>query len=160
MKRRTWLRSKKPLKPGQPLVRRTPLREVSAKRAAVIPMTRRPKDTGPDRATRDLVLERDSGCVICGKGPYGLQVHHRKPRRMGGRSDAAINGPANLVSVCREDHEWLESNRAEALDMGLLLHESEDPERVPVLHFLYGAVFLLTDGGVQPAPHADGGDAA
>lgn len=91
---------------------------------------------------------------MCGKGPYGLQVHHRKPRRMGGRSDPAINAPANLVSLCLEDHQLTESCRREALDMGLLLHEHEDPARVPVRHEQFGVVYLLADGTLEPVPAA------
>lgn len=150
------LRRRTPLKPGKPLVRRTPLREVSERRAAQQPK-RRPKDTGPDRTTRDLIAERDSGCVVCGAGPYGLQVHHRLPRRLGGRKGPVPNAPSNLVSLCREDHAAVESQRAWAIDVGLLLHEGEDPALIPVLHRLHGVVLLLNDGGVQPVP--DGGAA-
>lgn len=151
---RTPLQRKTQLKPGKPLVRHTPLRQKSAKRAAQETSSGR-RDTGPDKATRDLVLDRDHGCVVCGHGPYGLQVHHRKPRRMGGRSDASINSPANLVSVCRDDHQRLESSRSDALEAGLLLREHEDPEQVPMLHHGFGAVFLLDDGGVEPVPAAE-----
>lgn len=100
------------------------------------------------------MLERDSGCVVCGKGPYGLQVHHRKPRRMGGRTGPAINSPANLVSICPEDHAWAESNRSAALDLGLLVAEEHDPARVWMHHAQYGVVLLLDDGSVELAPKA------
>lgn len=111
--------------------------------------------TGPDRATRDLVLARDGGCVICGAGPYGLQVHHRKARRMGGRTDERINAPSNLVTLCAVDHTWVESRRAEALEMGLLVAEHDDPAQVPALGLL-----LDDDGGATPVPHADQGGAS
>lgn len=135
-----------------PLKRRTPLRQVSAKRAAVQP--KRQRDTGPDRATRDLVLDRDLGCVVCGKGPYGLQVHHRKPRRMGGRTGSAINSPANLVAICPDDHAWAESNREAALDLGLLVREGDDPAAVWMHHRQLGVVLLGADGTVELAPWA------
>jgi 5-methylcytosine-specific restriction protein A len=112
---------------------------------------RRARDTGPGRATREAVLERDGyACVMCGKGPHGLQVHHRKPRRMGGRSESGINAPSNLVTLCEADHAWAESRRAEALEMGLLLHEADDPAKVPVLHHEHGPIRLDNKGGWKP----------
>lgn len=136
LQRRTELKAK------TPLTRRTPL--IAKPKTAT-----RPKNTGPDRATRDLVFTRDGGCVVCGCGPYGLQVHHRKPRRMGGRSTLGINSPSNLVSVCAADHAWLESRRAEALRLGLLVMEHQDPRDVPLNHCLYGPVLLGADGSVS-----------
>lgn len=144
-----------PLKPGKPLARRTPLRAVSLKRAALA-KTKRSAKTGPDRTTRDLVFDRDTGCLICGAGPYGLQVHHRKPRRLGGRSGQVINQPSNLILVCGGCHARIESERAWALDLGLLLHEAEDPAEIPVLHRLYGIAYLLDDGSVRPITGEDG----
>jgi 5-methylcytosine-specific restriction enzyme A len=138
MKRRTRLQAKTPLRRSSPLLSKAEKRKPARR-------------TGPDRTTRELVLERDSGCVLCGKGPYGLQVHHRKPRRMGGSGDPAINAPSNLVSLCAEDHAWVESSREEALDMGLLLHDHDDPREVPVVHKLYGSVFLLDEAPQDPA---------
>lgn len=136
LSRRTPLRAKAPLKRGKPLVAKP------SKPA-------RRKDTGPDRSTRDLVFERDGGCVVCGCGPYGLQVHHRKPRRMGGRSTPAINAPSNLISLCVQDHGWVESRRAEAMELGLLVAEHDDPADVPLNHCLYGPVLLAADGSVR-----------
>lgn len=136
LQRRTELKAKTPLRRGKPLVSKP-------KKPA------RPRDTGPDRSTRDLVFERDGGCVVCGTGPYGLQVHHRKPRRMGGRSIPEINAPSNLISLCAQDHAWVESRRAEALELGLLVAERDDPAAVPLNHSLYGPVLLDSDGGVR-----------
>jgi hypothetical protein len=137
------LQRRTPLRSSTPLARRTPL--IAKSKAAS-----RPKQSGPDRATRDLVFERDGGCVVCGCGPYALQVHHRKPRRMGGRSTPGINSPANLVSVCAADHAWLESRRAEAIRLGLLVMEHQDPREVPLNHCQLGPVLLDNDGAVLP----------
>lgn len=133
------------------LKRKKPLRTSREKRTGQ-------RNTGPDRTTRDKVLERDSGCLLCGCGPYGLQVHHRKPRRMGGRKVPGINSPANLISLCPTDHAWVESSRTEALEMGLLVAEHDDPAKVPVHHRDYGAV-LLTDEGEYQFPPEWGGAA-
>jgi 5-methylcytosine-specific restriction enzyme A len=140
MLRRSRLRAKTGLQ------RRSPLRTSRKKKTGR-------RDTGPDRATRDLVAERDAGCVNCGIGPYGLQVHHRKPRRMGGRTDPRINAPSNLISLCQACHTWVELRRTEALDMGLLVRENDDPRKVPVPHAELGLVFLDDAGGWSPAPH-------
>lgn len=154
--KRSRLRRRTRLVARSELKRYKPLREVSEKRAAASGRPARPRDTGPDRATRDLVLERDGGCVVCGTGPYGLQIHHRKPRRLGGSSDPAINAPSNLTSACEDHHAWIESHRAKALGLGLLLHDKADPAEVPVLHHLYGWVLLHDDGSVTQVS----GDAA
>jgi hypothetical protein len=62
--------------------------------------------------------ERDSGCVICGRGPHGLQIHP-----------------------------------------GWLVYEFEDPAEVPLPHHLFGACYLLPDGGVCLVPRVGGGAA-
>ncbi len=146
MMRSTALRTFKPLR------RRAPLRSAGRHRGF-----KPRRDTGPSKATRRLVLARDGGCVVCGDA-FRLQVHHRKPRRLGGRSIPEINSPANLVSVCRDDHEWIESRRAEALEVGLLVAEHDDPADVPVQHYRFGFVYLTVDGGYELIPHV-GGDA-
>lgn len=112
---------------------------------------KRRRNTGPARTTRELVLERDGGCVMCGAGPYGLQVHHRKPRRMGGRKTPETNAPSNLISLCVADHAWVESRRAEALDMGLLVRETDWPPHVPLHHQAFGLIYLDDEGGWLPA---------
>jgi hypothetical protein len=60
-------------------------------------------ETGPDRDTRAVVVERDCwACACCGTpidvGPYSMQ--HRVPRGGGGSSRPEINSPANLVTLC------------------------------------------------------------
>lgn len=46
-----------------------------------------------------------------------LDVHHCRPRGMGGR-----RGPAGKkVTLCRAAHDWVETNRQLAREMGLLL---------------------------------------
>ncbi|MBA9003696.1 HNH endonuclease [Thermomonospora cellulosilytica] len=138
------------MKRGRPLRRRTPLRQVSPRRASRGRSAR--SGTGPTLTVRLLVLQRDGwACVLCG-GRDDLQLHHRKPRRMGGRADGSpINSPANLVTLCADDHAWAESRRAEALDMGLLLHEADDPEQVPVLTTRRGPIYLDDVGGWRSA---------
>jgi 5-methylcytosine-specific restriction endonuclease McrA len=139
-----------PLRAKTGLARRTPLRTSKEKKTGR-------RDTGPDRATRELVLERDDyRCVVCGTGPYGLQQHHRKPRRMGGRSDKTINSPSNLISLCPGDHSWVEGRREEAYELGYLVREQDDPAQIPVAVGGRGFLYLNPDGTVTPVPHLDG----
>lgn len=97
-----------------------------------------PAATGPTHGQRVQVAQRDAGrCVRCGRP--GTNVHHRRPRGMGGRADRAeANRPSLLLTVCGSGtdgcHGWIESNRAEALAAGLLLptNGDADPRTVPV----------------------------
>jgi hypothetical protein len=119
-------------------------------------------DTGPDRNTRQLVMERDDWtCAFCGK-PIGdsrdYSLQHRKARGSGGTSDPAINSPANLILVCGSAttrcHFFLESRKAEAEKLGFVISKNSriDPADVRVVHALYGVVLLLDDGTWQAAP--------
>lgn len=144
-------------------MRRTPLREVSLKRAASSGKPARPRDTGPGRATRDLVMERDGfACAFCGRqlltGPRSLQ--HRQARGMGGRPTGDANRPSNLVLLCGSAttpggcHSWAESRAEEARVAGLWVPSWQNPTDVPVLHAAYGVVLLLDDGSVEPVGRA------
>lgn len=102
------------------------------------------------------VLERDRWrCVVCARPQLGQRgvdyaLHHRRPRRSGGDKRPETNLPANLVLLCTHCHEWVESRRAEAADMGLLLHANDDPTEHPVAHAVLGPVLLDNEGGVWP----------
>jgi 5-methylcytosine-specific restriction protein A len=121
----------------------------------------RPVDTGPDRETRAVVVERDNwACACCGKpidlGPYSIQ--HRVARGAGGTSRPEVNSPANLVVLCGSAtspggcHLAAEA-RAEVMhEAGFWLRSGEDPETVPVAHDAYGLVLLGFDGTVIPLP--------
>lgn len=149
------LRRRSPLRAKTSLARRTPLRTSKEKKTGR-------RNTGPDRATRELVLERDEyrcialfGAVCCGDNGH-LELHHRKPRKAGGRADRrASNSPANVITICRDCHAWIESRREEAYDAGLLVREHDNPAEVPVQHQIYGLVYLLEDGTVEPVPHLE-----
>jgi len=129
-------------------------------------LRRRSRNTGPDRTTRELVLERDIWCcVVCGRhlGEHGANLHHRRNRGSGGSSDPAINRPPNLITVCGSGttgcHGGLTQNdrREENLDAGYVvsLNSTDDPANVPVQHALYGLVYLTDDGGWSHVPHLD-----
>lgn len=104
--------------------------------------------TGPDVATRERVRWRDRDrCRRCGVQTW--QLHHRKPRGMGGTRDPLINSPANLVLLCGSGttgcHGWVESNRREARALGWLVSQWADPADVPIVH--NGRTTYLTEDG-------------
>ena len=114
--------------------------------------------TGPDAATRAIVLARSDGyCERCGlavRGGTGWvrehSFHHRRPRGMGGSRAADTNSPANLLLLCGTAttgcHRQVEANRHRALDQGLLVPQGHDPATVPVATRL-GWILLDHDGG-------------
>lgn len=145
---------------GKPLERRTPLKRSSMETARAWlarskalgrkPMKRRYSDTGPDKATRQLVLERDAGqCQACGS-TKDLQLHHRRPRQRGGDRSLEANLPSNLIVLCAVSHDHVERNRAEAYANGWLVHRPDDPASKAVLT-VRGWVLLTPDGRAVPA---------
>ena len=48
-------------------------------------------------------------------------IHHVLSRGRSGR-DADLVDRANFLAVCRHDHDWIESHRLEAVELGLLRH--------------------------------------
>ncbi|GAA4626711.1 hypothetical protein GCM10023196_036060 [Actinoallomurus vinaceus] len=137
-------------------------RRADLRRKAPLPTRRqkgrRPRHTGPDRVTRELVLERDHySCAHCGRsvlyGPYSLQ--HRVARGMGGTTDPAINRPSNLVTLCGSAtspggcHLACEERDPAMRKLGFWVKRGINPADIPVAHAAYGWVFLMDDGTVQ-----------
>jgi 5-methylcytosine-specific restriction enzyme A len=142
------------------LARTTPLRRTGWRWVAKPrPARRIPRDTGPDDKTRALVLGRDHGqCVRCGAMETTwnpLQVHHRLPRKAGGRGPkgtAVVNSPSNLLTLCRACHEEAETERAWAYERGYLVREGAESWRVPVDHFYNGWVVAMPGGSWDNPP--------
>lgn len=116
---------------------------------------KRARDTGPNKAVRELVRIRDGGSVASG-GQDGLQIHHRRPRGAGGSRRADTNQPQNLILLSAVDHAWVEANREEAFELGWLVSQWDDPAEVPVHHYRYGVVYLNADGSVSNVPPVGG----
>jgi len=118
-------------------------------------LSRRYKATGPSPDVVELVLERSQyscelrGCMVGDRRGVDWSIHHRLPRRMGGTKRPEVNQPPALIVVCGSGttgcHGWLEARRAEAYDLGLLLHAGDDPAEVPV-GLAVGLVYLTTEG--------------
>ena len=146
-------------------LRRTPMprqRQKGASRATPA-STKKRVDTGPDKATRSLVLDRaQGGCELCGAQLHdGItwlrshSIHHRRPRGAGGSSLASTNSPANLLLLCGDGvsgcHGRVESNRTRALEAGWLVHSAADPAVVLVTVFGDVQVHLTHEGTYQEA---------
>lgn len=120
--------------------------------------------TGFPPKVRALILERagrQGDYVRCERSgvwtPIDLvQIHHRIARGSGGSRRPEVNEAANGVALSLEEHASIESNRAAAYEMGLLItkHGAVQPCTVPVL-LHHGWVLLDNQGGYQPADDAD-----
>jgi 5-methylcytosine-specific restriction endonuclease McrA len=118
---------------------------------------KRRRRTGPSDTVRQEVWDRSGGyCERCGKPVVttAMSVHHRRPRRMGGTTDPAVNTPANLAILCGSGttgcHGEIESHRTEAYADGWLLHTGQDPVDVPVRLRGGPMIFLTVEGGYRP----------
>lgn len=115
------------------------------------------RSTGPSSAVVDAVLDRaQHSCEVCTCGlgerrGVDYQIHHRRPRQMGGTRRPGTNYPANLLALCPTCHEQIESHRAVAYSMGWLLPQNADPAVVAVL-VLRDQWKYLTDGGYSDSP--------
>ena len=100
-----------------------------------------------DKAKR-VVYARDGGkCLRCLQ--EATDVHHRKPRGMGGSSDPELNyGLANLVSLCRHCHDRVHANPGESYELGWLVRSGLDPLEVPILVSATFTVWLTRDGDI------------
>lgn len=107
--------------------------------------------SGPTPAVRDVVRVRAEGrCERC-REP-GVQIHHRKPRGMGGARDPRINQPSNLVLLCVECHGWIETNRWQAYEDGWLVRRNHDPRLTPIASRDGHDITLHNDGTKTSTP--------
>lgn|GEM_PF-740775 len=98
------------------------------------------KQTGANNAVRLRIIERAFfECENCGTNnfDFGISIHHRKPRGMGGTKKTEINDPSNLLLLCGSGttgcHGWIESHRTESYEKGLLVKQNDNPEEIPVV---------------------------
>ena len=116
-------------------LQRSPLRRGTELRS-------RPRDTGPDRKTREAVYKRDGWrCVCCGT-PIDGKPHslgHRQRRSQGGRHTAD-----NLLTflgwgngLTEDDHHYRIDTRKDPRDEenGYSVRSRKDPASVPVRIF-------------------------
>ncbi len=103
--------------------------------------------------TRATVLIRSGGCCErCGISLANVpaDVHHRRPRGMGGTRDPEIDAPENQVVLDRVCHTWIESHRAVATEQGWLVPRKDPrhPRDVPV--FIAGGWYLIEPTLIVP----------
>jgi 5-methylcytosine-specific restriction enzyme A len=102
-------------------------------------------NTGFPQRVRDLIRERAQGvCEYCGV-ERGTEIHHRRPRGMGGTAQESSNTASNGLLLCSECHRWAESKRTEALLMGVLLLQIQGPRTSSVKY--RGQYMYLDDLG-------------
>jgi 5-methylcytosine-specific restriction endonuclease McrA len=106
----------------------------------------------PD-SVRQLVYRRADGCCeSCGVYvPVGRrELHHRRPRGIGGTRPELTHRASNLLLLCKACHALVERHRVRARDAGLLVLQGAEPSRVLVtLHD--GQQHALDDeGGMEP----------
>ena len=141
------------------------LRSSPAAAKAVGQRRHTPRDTGPDRKTRQLVLERDGyACVCCGRSIIGqfYSLQHRQARGAGGDSSVP-----NLITMLGSGttgcHGRVESRlHPEDHAKGYWLDSGQDPAAEPVMLFSeHGSgitAWLTADGGYAfEAPVTNGG---
>lgn len=100
---------------------------------------------------RDKIKNRAHGsCEVCGFTiGYSAQIHHRKPRGMGGSKSEQSGSISNGLFIHPKCHAQIESNRQKASSLGYLIYQIDDPENVPV-KLWYGWHYLNNDGSVTP----------
>lgn len=101
--------------------------------------------------TRDLIRQRaDNRCEVCGTRmlTYG-QIHHRRPRGMGGTRRKDASSPSNGLYVHPDCHARIESNRKRAAYLGWLVGWGRDVESAEV-RLWDGWFLLLPDGSRLP----------
>jgi hypothetical protein len=90
---------------------------------------------------------------VCWTPLFVFNLHHRRPRGMGGSKDPRINDPANLLALCGSGttgcHGLIESYRERSYEHGWLLRHGWDAELTPFVD-LRGHWWLLT--GEQKLP--------
>ncbi len=131
MKRTAMPARRKPPGRDKPLGRSSSvLRTVTTLRRSQ-PKHAAPRETGPDRETRLLVLERDGwACACCGRSVIGQQyaLQQRRARRSRG-----VNSPSNLVVLCGGCQLAAEQRDPLMNAAGFWLASMEDPREVPVM---------------------------
>jgi 5-methylcytosine-specific restriction protein A len=103
-------------------------------------------------AVRRVITEREGGmCAICGR-QRGTQIHHRRPRGMGGSRRHNTSTPACGLLVCDICHlgrDGVERQRSQALQNGWLVPQNKNPADCKVL-YRYEWVRLDDAGGIEP----------
>ena len=78
---------------------------------------------------RAAVFARDTNCAVCTQQTSEQDAaHHRKLRSQGGEDSLE-----NLVGLHHSCHQYVHANPAWSYDMGLMVHQWDDPAEVAIL---------------------------
>ena len=111
--------------------------------------------TGFSKTVRHIVENRANGfCERCGVNAPN-QIHHRRPRGMGGSQADDTNLAYNALAVCTTCHSEIESDRSDALRFGWLVRQGVNPREVAV--FRRGQWVFLSDSETVFLPPAGPG---
>ena len=85
-------------------------------------------------------------CEVCGGVVGSFQIHHRRPRGMGGSKIEIVGSASNGVLVHPACHTRIESNRNEARSNGWLVYQTDNPSLIPFKTYDDNWVILNEDG--------------
>ena len=105
--------------------------------------------TGFTAHASELILTRSEGaCEIMSRVcvTTATDIHHRRPRGMGGTSRLETNLASNGIALCRRCHMYVESERDWARNKGFLISQHVDPEFAPIHWRLAQWCLLKADG--------------
>lgn len=107
--------------------------------------------TGPTTLVRIAVLARAGDrCELCNQY-CSANIHHRRPRGMGGSRSSWMNTAENLLALCGSGtmgcHGYVESNRSRAYESGWLLRSGMFPWETPFVDL--SGLWWLLDGNLK-----------
>lgn len=95
---------------------------------------------------KEMILRRTNWrCDRCGLRAEFGHFHHRSPRRAGGSSREDLGLPSNGLLLHPSCHDYIESKRKIAAQLGFLVGYGTLPSQAPVM--LWSGWHLLTDDG-------------
>jgi len=98
-----------------------------------------------DRVRRVITHRALGRCELCGLTKMRMQIHHRRPRGMGGSTTGWVGEPPNGLLLCEACHRRVENNREWAYAKGLLVRSGRYPVEVPVLSWDGWLLLLAAD---------------
>lgn len=101
----------------------------------------------------EILARANFACELCYEPSWAVNVHHRRPRQMGGTKAPWIDNHENLLALCGSGttgcHGHVESRRQDAYGFGWLLRHGMDPAFTPFCD-LRGHWWLLFESQKLP----------